>query len=290
MKPRFYIFLLSFFIVACHTHSGDKAQERNSKDTAKKNDTVKDEEKKLKNTMVIHSIHDTIAILTDFFSPQKIVDGIAYWDPPDSDNTDEQISSDGLCHSNIDEIFKIPGDKNDAHLVVFTSYEYDDKGKREDYHAAEATYDMALLSKDGDSYTIKNSARSFDMCGCWGNGGTVTLENFGKEYVLHISSGFTGQGYTQIFENYFNIHNGEIVFTFQSLDDNSGAYDSTDGSYSSTDENLKPVPDKTGDWDKLKLLGKKSHFDSISHKMIDSTYSLTYIMNTDSNYYTKTKR
>ncbi len=315
MKKIALILLLFLIFTACHNNS-QKAPFLNveKKDAVEKPDTaisqktnigsnkkpiLKKHIKHIFDSTVI-SPYDTITLLTKVFDPDSIdEDHIIYW-RPDTDFDDLLISDDGYCHTGIDSIIKIPGTKYPTYLIIFATYGYNSEGGKNDCHPCGAGYGMALVVGEPDTakrqekrmfnYKIMHSQKNFTSAGSFGGGGEISLENFGKEYALHVSGGFTGMGETTSDEDYYNIYTGADIFSYTSFDDDEMYGGKTYWDYISLERKLKKIPTQKGEWDELKLSFRITRYDTIRHRHYDSTSVEYYRMNTDSNQYVMVKK
>jgi hypothetical protein len=254
-----------------------------------------------KDSNSVNSPFDTIGLFSKLYPKGKIVHK-----KTDEKNFRVLVSNGEDCFINVDTIIKIPGNGNDKYAIVFTAFDYTDDGERNDSHASNAIYDIALVNNGTGFCNIENFCKNFDTTSGWGLGGVIALENFGKEEVLHISAGYGVEGEVYTDDNYYAIDSaylGKPVLAFNSIYSNAGnfEFDSASGilksdmveplsNYKVQERKLMVIPSSSGQWDDLKLSCKFTRYDSINHKMNDSVFVENYQINASRNKYERVKK
>lgn len=302
MKTFVILFLLAVTLFGCHTGE----QKSVKKDTPEK-DSVKNKVIKELGDIYLTSPFDTTGLLTILFDPDTVINNVALWVPDADASFNMNVSEDGYCHTNIDTILKVPNGKGTNYLVIFSTFEYGSKGEKENYHACEVNYGMTELVPQtlvsGETVNLPDSTmknahytmryrvtrflRNFTTAGSWGDGGKISLANFG-DYVLHISWEYTGTGLFHNLEEYYSTDDGKLLFSYASsyTNENSFFYEGG-GDEKVIKRTLEIIPHKINDWSELKLHCRLTRFDTTQHKLPDSVYTEYYEMNEQGNAYEK---
>jgi hypothetical protein len=283
MKYVTTILIASFFIVACH-QSGKPVKE-----LTKKGDSLKPNN--LSGNYIL-SPYDTTGLLTKLFDPDTIIRKVALWEPDKDAEFNMIVSDDGYCHTRLDTIMTGPTDQAINYIVLFITEGYHGKeNERDRCHACGVNYSLATLSTGltssqiprppGDEILYFN--RNICMCGGWGTGGKVSVDSLG-EIVLHISSKWTGTSVQTNHEDYFDLTNGRLIFTYVSLCSNEMNGDRNSGDFGKTSKDLIKLKLNNG-WNDIQLKCQTEKWNTTEHKFINSYSNEYYRMNDDGTRY-----
>jgi hypothetical protein len=296
---RFLLFSFFLLVLVCaaYIYQQQAIQDAVKKAPAKHKKEGPTDRTDIVGSFTLDSPKDTEKLLQILFEPVKIKGDTAIWKPYPQARLNMHVCDDGMCHTNIDTIIRIPytDTSKDEYLILLTTMLYDTATGEQVFgaHVDKANYGYAFVDKYMGHYMVSAFDVDFTDIGCWGGvqGDSVWLQRVGKDnYALGISSGYTNSGQTTETAELFDLNGMTPIFSFDFYDDDAGLADSTDPQYQQLYEHMEAklvlIPNKKNtDWYDIKLVTDSNHY--AHHKLVTTVNTELYRWNENDARYEK---